>query len=217
MKVNFKKIFAAMAATAICAVSAAGSLSASAATGELYQVNARKELIQSETRFMLSEAQTVQLENGVKFAGTAKLGNRVAAFDPDHTCGSVPLNLRRKGRVIVIVRHGVIIIIIIVNGGPIIVEPTDPRVRGLDLVNFTGFESVNAKTYGDIDRFVGTRAVTNTIISQMNTIDIKAAVSTSVLNTAELGRVSVAEIANNRVSVTGLDRNREIIASGLIG
>ncbi|EWM53346.1 hypothetical protein [Ruminococcus flavefaciens] len=200
MKVNFKKIFTAFAATVMCAVPMSGSFSASAAgeTNRIAEFTAQTK--QNEAVVELARVQAVTGVKATQEAATV-FGGRVTAFDPDHGCGSVPLKIRKKGRIIVIIRGGVIIIIIIVDGVPTIVGPRDPRVRNYDLVNFRGFETINAKTYGEIDKFVGNRTVTNTIIREMNAIDRNNAIAVAE-------RIPATSAIGERVTVSGIEKER---------
>lgn len=99
MKVNFKRMIAALAATAMCAVPMTSAMSASAAEPMLFESSKVNKLdgayieltdaVRSECiRGVLSEAK--QMATYEKAGSLLVAGDGTIAFDPEHGCGNGP-------------------------------------------------------------------------------------------------------------------------------
>ncbi|MBR0511216.1 MAG: hypothetical protein IJJ81_01410 [Ruminococcus sp.] len=99
MKVNFKRMIAALAATAMCAVPMTSAISASAAEPMLFESSKVNKLdgayieltdaVRSEcVRGVLSEAK--QMATYEKAGNRLVAGGGTVAFDPEHGCGNGP-------------------------------------------------------------------------------------------------------------------------------
>ena len=99
MKVNFKRMIAALAATAMCAVPMTSAISASAAEPMLFEsskVNKLDGAYIEPTDAVRSECIRGVLGEAKQMATYEKAGSRflandgIASFDPEHGCGNGP-------------------------------------------------------------------------------------------------------------------------------